>query len=98
MSKRVADKLRGHARLLVGVVKRLRIHHLNPEWKNEAITVLDGVIRNLRTDANLEEQRGKDYAKDQLRPYRVAREREVAKLGIEEQERKKMPPRQEPPL
>ena len=94
MSKRVADKLRGHARLLKNVLRTIE-HGQN---KQATIRLLNGVIANLYRDAKDEEQRGKDYAKDALRPYLVARDRELKKLGIEEQKRKMTPPRQEPAL
>jgi len=76
--------LRGHAGLLEDALESF--------YKGQdrrMITVLKGVIHNLRRDADDEEQRGKDWNEQ--------RKAELAKLGIPEGEPMlPAPPRQEP--
>lgn len=84
MGKRMAGKLRGHARLLEDAVATI-----GQEWSIEVISVLLAVAANLRRDADEEEQRGRDWNKE--------RKAELAKLGIPEGEpRGVVPPKQDP--
>lgn len=83
MSKRVAGMLRGHARLLDHARQ-----YVKDGEKDAAMIIVDGVIANLRRDADDEEQRGQDWYEQ----YKA----ELRKMGIPEGERKISPPRQEP--
>jgi len=84
MGKLMAAKLRGCVRLLEDAM-----WNLEHERYDAAKIVLGGVIANLRSNADEEEQRGKDWNEQ--------RKAEMAKMGIPEGKPVHLvPPRQEP--